>query len=106
MGHMMLREWLRRTPFRPFRLHISGGETYEVPSPEWMMVTPQNTAVGIPGQAGDGDVVGTDLGHRFRVFRWVEVAGAAAGGVEEDQADGHQHGKAEDDNVAGSFQTS
>ena len=57
MGHDQLRGWLRRLPFRPFRLHISGGEVYDVAGPEWMMVTPQNTAVGIPGQAGDGDIV-------------------------------------------------
>lgn len=57
MGHLILRSWLTRTPFRPFRLHISGGEVYEVSGPEWMMVTPQTTAVGIPGQSGDGEVV-------------------------------------------------
>jgi hypothetical protein len=57
MQHTQLREWLRRTPFRPFRVHITGGETHDVAGPEWMMVTPLNTALGIPGQAGDGDVV-------------------------------------------------
>jgi hypothetical protein len=79
MGHMMLREWLRRTPFRPFRLHISGGETYEVPSPEWMMVTPQNTAVGIPGQAGDGDVVIVIDNSHITHVEPLPAASAAAG---------------------------
>lgn len=57
MGHEQLREWLRRTPFRPFRIQVSGGPSYDVAGPDWMMVTPRTTAVGVPGQAGDGEVV-------------------------------------------------
>lgn len=57
MGHEQLRQFLTRTPFRPFKLHVSSGHSYEVAGPEWMMVTPNNTAIGIPGQAGDENVV-------------------------------------------------
>jgi len=57
MGHRTLRELLTRTPFQQFRIHVSGGESYPVAGPEWMMVTPSTTAVGIPGEAGDGDRV-------------------------------------------------
>lgn len=50
-----LRDALRRQPFHPFRLQTSSGAEFTVNSPEWMMVTDTTTAVGIPGQAGDGD---------------------------------------------------
>jgi hypothetical protein len=54
-----LRQHLRNVPFRPFRLYISGGMNYEVRNPDWMMVMPRTTAVGVPGQSGDGEVVVT-----------------------------------------------
>ncbi len=50
-----LREVLRRQPFHPIRLQTSSGAEFTVNSPEWMMVTDTTTALGIPGQAGDGD---------------------------------------------------
>lgn len=52
-----LREALRREPFQPFRLVMSSGRMYEVTSPEWMMVLPRYTSVGVPGKSGDGEVV-------------------------------------------------
>jgi hypothetical protein len=57
MAPEQLRELLRRTPFRPFRLYTSGGQSYDVPGPEWMMVTNRTTALGVPGRSDDGDVV-------------------------------------------------
>lgn len=59
MTQEQLRTYLRRNPFQPFRIYISSGHSYVVNSPDWMMVTPRTTAVGIPGQSGDGDVVVT-----------------------------------------------
>lgn len=59
MTQEQLRVYLRRTPFQPFRIYISSGHSYAVNSPDWMMVTPRSTAVGIPGQFGEGDVVVT-----------------------------------------------
>ncbi len=52
-----LRGLLRRSPFQPFRLFLSSGNSYDVAGPEWMMVTSGTTALGIPGRAGDGDQV-------------------------------------------------
>lgn len=52
-----LRELLRRQPFQPFRFFTSGGQSYTVPSPGWMLVTTRTTALGVPGQAGDGERV-------------------------------------------------
>ncbi len=52
-----LRASLRRHPFVPFRVVTASGNSYHVPSPEWMMVTDRTTAVGTPGESGDGDIV-------------------------------------------------
>jgi hypothetical protein len=57
MAPDQLRALLRRQPFRPFRLIMSKGNTYDVVSPEWMMVTATTTVVGIPGESGDGELV-------------------------------------------------
>ena len=57
MTQEQLRTYLQRAPFQPFRLYISSGHSYEVTSPEWMMVTPRMTALGIPGRSGDGEIV-------------------------------------------------
>lgn len=50
-----LRQLLRVRPFRPFRLVLSSGNSYLVPDAEWVLVTTFTTAVGVPGEAGDGD---------------------------------------------------
>jgi len=50
-----LRQLLRNQPFRPFRVFTASGNSYLVTSPEWMVVTSLTTALGIPGEAGDGD---------------------------------------------------
>ena len=57
MTQDQLRQWLRRTPFIPFRVHISSGDSYAVSSPDWMMVTPRYTSIGVPGESGDGDII-------------------------------------------------
>ena len=56
MHHTALREALRKQPFVPFRLVLSNGSQYDVRSPEWMLVTGMWTMLGIPGEAGDGDL--------------------------------------------------
>jgi hypothetical protein len=50
-----LRQLLRANPFRPFRVYLASGHSYTVASPEWMVVTALTSALGIPGEAGDGD---------------------------------------------------
>ena len=50
-----LKQMLRVRPFRPFRIFLSSGNSYLVPDPEWMLVTTFTTAIGVPGQSGDGD---------------------------------------------------
>jgi hypothetical protein len=50
-----LRQLLRATPFRPFRVHLASGQSYVVAGPEWMVVTALTSALGIPRESGDGD---------------------------------------------------
>jgi hypothetical protein len=51
----VLRQLLRADPFRPFRVFTASGNSYLIPGPEWMLVTSLTSAVGVPGEAGDGD---------------------------------------------------
>lgn len=38
----------RRQPFRPFRVHLSDGSSYEVREPEFMYVTATTVVIGLP----------------------------------------------------------
>lgn len=48
MNAETIRELLRRQPFRPFRLVLSNGETYDVVHPEFVMFTKSGVVVGYP----------------------------------------------------------
>lgn len=41
------REWLVQRPFKPFRLVMSSGQTYEVRHPEMAWLTRTSTLVGV-----------------------------------------------------------
>jgi hypothetical protein len=49
-----LTEALQANPFRPFRLYVSDGSTYQIRHPEMMMVTRQSVIVGILDSGGNG----------------------------------------------------
>lgn len=42
-----IRVLLRRRPFEPFRVHVSGNRHYDIRQPEMVMVTPTATHIGI-----------------------------------------------------------
>lgn len=48
-----LREFLMQRPFKPFRLVMSSGQTYEVRHPEMAMLTRTSLLVGI-GETREG----------------------------------------------------
>jgi len=52
-----IRKHLVRQPFRPFRIHTSGAESFDVRHPDMCIVTPNLIYVGIP----DPDQVGQAL---------------------------------------------
>jgi hypothetical protein len=41
-----LNSLLRRQPFVPFRLHLTGGTSYEIADPRWMIVGATTAALG------------------------------------------------------------
>lgn len=48
-------EVLRATPFRPFRLYVSDGSTFEIRHPEMLMVTRHSVIVGLLGGGENGN---------------------------------------------------
>lgn len=73
-----LRALLRRQPFIPLRLHLTGGTTYDIRHPEMAFLTRSTVEVGREGQAGSGvadEVVYCSL---LRVVRVEELAGQVA----------------------------
>lgn len=56
-------EKLRSSPFRPFRLYVSDGGTFDIRHPEMLMITRHSAIIGIVeggslGSAGNGGVGG------------------------------------------------
>lgn len=48
MGAAQLRQLLQERPFRPFRLYVSDGATYDVTHPEVLGVFRTHVQIGIP----------------------------------------------------------
>jgi len=79
MHHTALKEHLRKLPFQPFRIVLSNGSQYEIRSPEWMLVTGMTTAIGIPGESADGELLRLiDNAHINELIPLSEVKQAAA----------------------------
>ncbi len=49
-----IRDLLKRQPFRPFVVHLSNGETYEVRHPEFVILLKSTIVIGYP----DSDRIG------------------------------------------------
>lgn len=50
-----LLELVRRQPFAPFRVHITGGKTYDVRHPDQIIVLRSRAVVAVGGENGVGD---------------------------------------------------
>jgi hypothetical protein len=48
----------RTNPFRPFRLHLSGGTSYDIRHPEMLMVTRHTVIVGLVENGDETDAGG------------------------------------------------
>jgi hypothetical protein len=48
-------EKLQESPFRPFRLYVSDGGTFDIRHPEMLMVTRHSAIVGMLETGEDGD---------------------------------------------------
>src|SRR5437660_992330 len=63
-----LQDALRQQPFRPFRLFVSDGATYDVPHPDLCMAGPRIAIIGIPPPGTAAPVL-----DRFAVVDLVHV---------------------------------
>jgi hypothetical protein len=52
-----LRERLRRQPFKPFRVHLSDGKSYDVLHPEMMLLTKSWVSIAIYDSTPDREAV-------------------------------------------------
>ncbi len=48
MQRETLREWLKRQPFQPFRVHLADGRTYDVRYPRMNLLAQTFIKIGIP----------------------------------------------------------
>jgi hypothetical protein len=65
------RQLLKQQPFRPFRLVMSSGESYEVRHPDMAWVVKNDILVGT---GGTGDVADDGIPAEFRICPLLHVA--------------------------------
>jgi len=53
MNAEQVREHLREQPFRPFRLFMSDGSSYDILHPEFALVTRREITIALPPGRGD-----------------------------------------------------
>lgn len=70
-------ELIRRQPFAPFRIHVTGGQSYEVRHPERILVLRSRAVLAVGGENG----VGERLEHvaLVHIVRIEELADASSG---------------------------
>lgn len=63
-----LREFLKKRPFEPFRLHLSSGETVEIRHPEMAIVSRTMVGVGVGGRGGVANhIISYNMVHIVKV---------------------------------------
>ena len=67
---------LRRQPFEPFRICVSDGSIYDVPHPEFVLVTRTNVAIALKLSEGDlpDRTVYCDPLHITRIVPFDEIS--------------------------------
>ena len=53
-----LREWVEAEPFRPFRLRLTNGRTYEITHPTLIWPSRRTVMIGMPDNPAEPDVPG------------------------------------------------
>lgn len=74
-----LRGWLRRAPFIPLRIHVSGGIHYDVSNPEFVMLGHSVILIGLRRDVDSpffDEPVMVSLGHIIRVEPIIPAATA------------------------------
>ena len=52
-----LREFTRKNPFEPYRIHITSGQTYDIYHPDQVIVLRSRVVIGVGGENGVPDGV-------------------------------------------------
>lgn len=63
-----IRELTKAVPFRPFRVFVSNGETFDVHHPDMIMATPGTVLIGLPSPDGP-----TDAADRVRMVSLYHI---------------------------------
>ncbi len=65
MRQQEVRDSMRKAPFKPFRIHLSNGQSYDVRHPEFAALTRHSVIVVVPSSHDDDidRVVQCDLVH-------------------------------------------
>ena len=71
-----LLDFVRRQPFAPFRVHITGGKSYDVRHPDQIIVLRSRAVLAVGGENGVGDrLEHVSLVHVVRVEELAESMG-------------------------------
>ncbi len=60
---------IRKTPFRPFRLHLSDGRSFDIHYPQMILVTKLRLVVGIPRRHNPDPMIA----DHFERVDWPEI---------------------------------
>jgi hypothetical protein len=71
-----IRELLRRQPFVPIRIHITGGKTYDISHPENIIIGRSRVDIGVGGDAEAGVVDHVDSVSLLHIVRIEDLAPA------------------------------
>lgn len=69
MNAELVRKHLKKSPFQPFRVHLTDGSAYDVPHPDFMLVSRREIVIGV-GSTRSGvfsDLVYCDPIHITRI---------------------------------------
>jgi hypothetical protein len=80
MSHEDLRDRLREHLFRPFRLVLTEGTTYEVRHPELFMLSKRSVVIGLPGHPSETVYERTTLVDLFHIVRLEPLEATTAPG--------------------------
>ena len=67
---------VRQQPFKPFRIHMSDGEAFDIRHPEVVMVFRDRVVVGIPAEHGDGLMQDIQFCSMLHISRLEQLADA------------------------------
>lgn len=75
-----LHEFTRKRPFAPYRIHVTGGQVYEIRHPDQVIVLRSRVAIGV----GASDGVPDRLEHvaLLHIVRIEELPSATSGQVQ------------------------